>query len=273
MTSTNFGRNRFDFFLKPSARKGSKSALEEEVSASIDSILVQSNCKPPRTDLDRIGQHLGVVSIRFVPLAKRGRLLRVPGGYGVEVHQELNPFERRFVVAHELAHIVVEGSSLGGSSPGHARSEGGVSLSYRLLEEICDFGAREILLPSRTLRSRLRGTDPDVALVKQLAGDAECSVKLAANRICELEVWQCRFIWWQKRSDDVVAVASVPEVSEDSLPILLDDKAHVLARAFSEAGAVRGPVTMSFFGRQDDYRVQAIAIDADSALMLIDHGT
>jgi Zn-dependent peptidase ImmA (M78 family) len=96
------------------------------------------------------------------------------------------PAQRRFAIAHELGHYVLEHSSLylaelcePVTHASHAHAQG-----YDLEREADRF-ARELLMPADEVDARCRRRAPDLELCAQLAISALVSIEHAAMRIAE----------------------------------------------------------------------------------------
>src|SRR5438309_1687563 len=73
-----------------------------EIIKRVAQLKANAFCDQFPTDVLRLGQEVGIVSVRDAPLAIRGCLLRQPRGFVVELNSELPHLERRFVLAHEI---------------------------------------------------------------------------------------------------------------------------------------------------------------------------
>jgi hypothetical protein len=115
------------------------------------------------------------VDVRAVPMRGRGRCEVANDIAVVMVRQEDNEWARGFVVAHEVAHLMLSGLS--------NEQRGGVG--YRQEEQVCDDFAREVVVPSPVLERHLNGrTMPSPEEVLRLCGvfGANPSLILAALR-------------------------------------------------------------------------------------------
>lgn len=176
---------------------------------------VEARCEGLPTDLGRLSRHLGVISIREVPLAMKGRLLKEGMGFAVEVNSDLPQYERRFSVAHELAHIIVDGEELRRSSRLESNRLRGMHSSFK--ERLCDAVASELLVPRDWIKARFGEDEPRLESVLRGAMELQVDIETVAERVVECSPWQCRFLWWTRYRGYFRAVRSVPFLSDESL--------------------------------------------------------
>lgn len=111
----------------------SKDPIRREALAKVERAVRGAGVTYPAADLLSLARYLEVQNVRVAPLATKARVTSTAlGGTEVELNDGLNEHERRFTLAHELAHIII-----GDRPPGY---------SYNQFEATCDACAREILL-------------------------------------------------------------------------------------------------------------------------------
>src|SRR5258708_4143381 len=106
----------------------------EEAVASVVSELLDQVERPP-TDLDRVCEKLGVSVRDSDELIGSGALVKDGEAFQILCASDLSPERRRFTIAHELGHLVIE------------RSSGGIVRQSKELECLCDIFAAELLMP------------------------------------------------------------------------------------------------------------------------------
>jgi hypothetical protein len=167
--------------------------VDVAVPAVIARLLSGLTCPP--TDLYGLCDRLNVSGIdedENLPVV--GELRRAGKAFRIVCAANQSPVRRRFTIAHELGHAVLE--STGPRAP-RVGSE---------LERLCDRLAAEILMPLVTFRSAL-GDRPAVAsTIRELASQFQTSLSAAAIRCSELrpisvlEIQRGRIRWFRGRA-------------------------------------------------------------------------
>lgn len=151
-------------------------------------VLKAGEGKPP-VELPKLAQQLGVSAIRTAPLATAGRLRMTSEGLVVEVDCDLTVFDSQLAVAHELAHVILEGEDLVdrarlGYTPRALDPEG-----LAELERLCDLAAEEILLPAGWVRDRVGLARPALSRAQAIADESGCPVTFVVGRLVQLGRW------------------------------------------------------------------------------------
>jgi len=134
--------------------------------------LLDGVCCPP-TDLDALCSRLGIVEVRAEDIPFSGELRPVLSGFVVIYGKNLSKERRRFTIAHETAHALLE---TGGPRCPKRGEE---------LERICDMWATEILMPTQIFSLHYR-KDFSTDHLLDLARMFEVSLSAAALRCKEL---------------------------------------------------------------------------------------
>jgi len=212
--------------------------IKSELVERINTLKARSGCTSFPTDVNQLAFCAGIQGVRYVPLAVRGRLVREPGGVVAEIQSDLTPQDRRFVLAHEVTHLILERDAIERSETRLDRSRGSGGIGHRAIELLCDYGAAEMLLPTAALRNELRKVQPSLELVMSITKEADCSLELVAHRICErLAGWEngwddISFLWWKFTDETGLLRQSIPITSE--LIELVEDAKSL---SFSALGA------------------------------------
>jgi Zn-dependent peptidase ImmA (M78 family) len=197
------------------ARRSKKTAAEAEGMLRIARATIAAKSTSIPSDLSRLAKHLAVVEIRHVPLAMRGRLVVESGQLVVEVNVGLSEFERRVATAHELAHLVLENRRIAEcTSVGRNAAPHSASRRHFEIEELCDRGAEEILLPARWLRDVSRELPVSLNSAREIARQAGCDVEFTLVRLVRLALWDCRLLWWERRDEMLCMTKAFPVVDE-----------------------------------------------------------
>ncbi len=150
---------------------GEAGSVEEAISKHVSELIAGVTCPP--TDLNAIGQKIGVTAIVSEALPASGELRRDGKNYVVAFSSELPPTRRRFTIAHEFGHVLLErcGARNVKDSPE--------------LERLCDAIASELLLPRELFLAETQG-EVSAQGVLDVAKKFETSVVATARRFHEL---------------------------------------------------------------------------------------
>jgi hypothetical protein len=127
----------------------------------------------PPLALEALFRKLNISGVRVEDLPFSGELRPENGSYTIVCSQHLSPARRRFTIAHEMAHAILELSG-----PNCPRSG-------RELERLCDMMATELLMP-RAIFVAHAGKDPNIDNVLELARTFQTSITSTAIRCAEL---------------------------------------------------------------------------------------
>jgi hypothetical protein len=125
----------------------------------------------PPTDLHSLFIALRVVAVEeraSIPVA--GFLQKERGSYRIICAAGQSPERRRFTIAHELGHAILE--TTGPRAP-QVGSE---------LERLCDQLATELLMPSRAFSAAIAGRAPSCSVIRDLASKFQTSITATALR-------------------------------------------------------------------------------------------
>jgi hypothetical protein len=227
--------------------------IKEELCRRIALVKATVGCSEFPTNVEAIASHVGISDIRRVPLANRGRLMRGRGGYEVEVNQSLDSGDQRFVLAHEITHLLL-GELLS--------DETGERRSYNRIEALCDYGAREILLPMNSVRYELRQHHTisltDFAAIAQ---EANCSVITVAETASELP-GTCQdlvFLFCRNHNAMFEVEKVVPSLSYRIE--IQNDKTSVIGLAYAENRLTSGLQKIWIDAHETEIQVEAMPIN------------
>lgn len=177
-------------------------AAESEAIRKVRSVALTAGQAKPPVQLDVIARHLGISDVAVVPLAMNGRLLLEPSGrLKVQLSDQLSLDRRRFVFAHELAHIVIEGKRIGACQRQGLASRVEDASQYDGIEDLCDAAASEFLLPRDWIEDHVDATRPSLETVRDVSDQSGCGLEYTAQRIMDLALWRGP-LFVLERSDD-----------------------------------------------------------------------
>jgi len=241
-------------------RRGGDADLAELV-RRLEIAKVRAGSTKPPIDLGALARAASVVGVVQTELAFRGRIVEDGHGLVIEVNASLPRPEQRFTVAHEIAHLFVEGDSLRGTM---RKGRGRITRQrHAAVEALCDRLAGEILVPRQWLKQRLERDRVALETVRKSALEAEVPIGCIVRRIVDDGLWRVRFIRWVMGDGRFSAVESWPEVGEDFLAQLeCAAGASVLKRAILEGQPVEGHERLRSRDGETEYLIQCLAIDA-----------
>src|SRR5262249_44160125 len=115
--------------------------VEDAVHVVAQELLEGIECPP--TDLEAVGERVNVRSFVAEDLPISGQLRRGANGFTIAYSVHLSQSRKRFTIAHEIGHAILEGTGPGSPRFG---SE---------LERICDMLATELLMPRKIFAGAL----------------------------------------------------------------------------------------------------------------------
>ncbi len=242
--------------------------LKADLIRKIAALKSRAGCDSFPTGVDQLAHAVGIHRIRYVPLAITGRLVREPRGLVAEINTDLSPRDRRFVLAHEVAHLILERDAINSASQRLQRAGQSTGLGYKQVESLCDYGAREILLPAASLRAELKKHKPDLKVVSAIADEAQCSAEVVAGRICEpFGPWEgISFLWWKFGERGAEIVEIIP--SSAALVELADEHNSLSRRALFTSSVVAGHETIWVGTGPRCFSAQALHIAQQQVMML-----
>src|SRR6185437_7425435 len=176
---------------------------------------------------------------------------------------------RRFVLAHEIAHMLLarDLSALGAKAL-YGRSES--LCSYRFVEHLCDFAAREILLPENALRKELRLCQFTLELLANTSNEAECDWELVAEAISDLPGQWRQLTFLFCRSDHNSASARVIPVRTTLIELMRSEE-DLVTRALRERKIVSGSQDLWIGANKTTLSADALALDPNTIVVLLNH--
>lgn len=250
--------------------QSSRERQKGEIARRVKRVLQAAGQESPPVNLDGLAGYLNVSSIREIPLASKGRLQVKAGKVVIEVDSELDSdFLKRQVIAHELAHLILDDTLSTTYFNRGARSFQS-SREYAQMEEMCDLGADEILLPAKWLDERLHKTVPSLDIFLSIARETACDHSYLARRILDAGYWPSSlFLWWKELDGKFFVQDAIPEEDDYSLscyePVASSSFLDVVLQQDS---ILFGSLQISNAFVNTEYPAQALALSDDLVLTL-----
>lgn len=160
--------------------------LGEAVQQVIAELIQGITCPP--IDLDEVGRRIGVREISYESFPGSGELHKEAGGYRIVCSVDQPHTRRRFTIAHELAHVILERTGRNAPRAGNS------------VERVCDMLAAECLMPTAAFDAHIPSvlTLDDVANLARAFGTSitATAIRCAQLRpICTFGVTGDRVTW------------------------------------------------------------------------------
>jgi hypothetical protein len=227
---------------------------------------------PPPVDLQRFAEHLGIHTIRRVPLATQGRLLAQGGQLVMDVRVTDSPFEQRYTIAHELSHVIIKPERLRLAAATGVVVRPETRHEFAELEDLCDVGAEEILLPRLWFEERLGNLDKaSLEVAARIARESACDVDFVVRRAIDLG-WRAWLVWWRSEIPGRVRAVPILTYRDKGAAFLAancDRTPDLVTRALSSDGVHEGVLRLNMFENEVAYRAQVVAVSKDTALSLL----
>lgn len=151
-------------------------------------VLFQSDAFEPPINLGRVAEFLNVRAIDECDMAAEASITKCNDGFWIRVRKDRPLSRRRFSIAHELGHIVLDRmfGRENASVPVRFRSRASVVESHDRDEEfLADHAAGCLLMPSGFLRAQVRDT-LDLRRLERASDLAQTSVGTALIRLVRI---------------------------------------------------------------------------------------
>jgi hypothetical protein len=150
---------------------GNPAKVEDAIRIVADRFLEGVSCPP--TDLDSIRQRLNIFAIDSEDLPFSGELRKENGGLRIVCSKYLSPTRRRFTIAHEIGHAILE--TTGPHCP---------RVGFEL-EKICNQLASELLMPKHLFVESVN-SELSIEKIFSLARAFGTSISATSIRCAEL---------------------------------------------------------------------------------------
>jgi len=176
--------------------------IEDAAKALSTRLLGQTWTLP--TPIEILAQNLEA-KIVFADLQHSGFVTATPsGGYIITINSQHSSHRRRFTVAHEIGHILLDKAArqVLGLKP-LTRQSRSCQRTNRM-ERACDILARELLVPSEVLRSFITNlsieqpvAELELSTILHVSRHFAVSTVMAAKRVAEINCWHGSFVAWE----------------------------------------------------------------------------
>lgn len=146
----------------------------------------------PPVDVELLAGRLGVVDIITCAMTEHGRLERHGGTTTIYVRGDTNPARRKFTIAHELGHLVLED---GGRDFVAKRSYP----SDDRVERFCDEFAASLILPRTWIIDEWAGAPRRLPTLRAIQQQSGASLAASLVRARDLLNWPVSLLHWRRR--------------------------------------------------------------------------
>jgi Zn-dependent peptidase ImmA (M78 family) len=220
--------------------------------------------------LEEIVAASGIADFRYLPLPVRGRLVKSPQGLVMEINEGLSETDRALTVAHEVCHLFLEGDQPSGHLS--ARERQPAAPEYARVEDICDLGARELVLPEDWLIDYLRHKEVSLGLASDLARRLGLSIEFVARRAIEVGAWHGRLIWWQvsPTAGGITAIETFPSQNTRYVSMIAPTPpSSLLGESLTLGGIRAGKLRLAIGEEAIDYQAECMALDSQKILSIL----
>ena len=137
-------------------------------------LLLLAGAEPPVTDaqLEKVANLQGSVVKESPSLTSlHGCLSATSEGLVIRVNPQLTPNERRFAIAHEIGHTLIDHDIPLLRSKLRAKLERPLTKSHSVKEQLCDWIAAELLIPQPILAADMTSCGSAGLAVERLASE------------------------------------------------------------------------------------------------------
>jgi len=220
----------------------------------------------PPTDLESLARDLGVEEIRDVPLSMRGRIVVSNGiALAIEVNESLPELDRRFTIAHEIGHLILEPQRMSRSAAIGQGLRLDRSWEQIRIEQLCDQAAAEMLIPTDWL---LANQPESMTAALKVAARAGTNIDVLAPRLIDLGAWAGDRLLWVVASHPIVVRRAYPDWDEEFLVRI--EITHDPDRLISTCSPSRpqlGRLSMSIADEPSEYRVEVVSAPSNLVLL------
>ena len=165
---------------------------------------------PDSNHLEALAEDLGVKNVLTRPLSDAqhlhsgvdAMLVPVPGGYSVVINEAAPYTRRRYSLAHELGHVMVQMAQLSPPSPlTRYRSSSHAMEITRAEERLCDAIAAELLMPEKLFKAAVEASGRSLKHMSRMASHFGASLTATVIRYWELLPEPCHLIRWRSPAD------------------------------------------------------------------------
>ena len=170
--------------------------MSTKLATSLRTLLNDLEILEPPIPLETVAKHLGVSVIEDVDLGSElGSTYKAPYGFVIRLNRN-KPATRRFTLAHELGHAILEPGLKSVRRIGISRPD-----TYNALERKCDKIAAELLMPDHMFQPRVRKAPASIQTIKDLAELFDASIESTALRYSQLNPYEIRVVVWDVKEE------------------------------------------------------------------------
>lgn len=253
-------------------RASNTKAIRAEALRRVRCEMISAGVAEPPVNLRSLALRLKLRDIVFVPLPMRGRVMLDGNNVVVEVNENLGQHERRWTIAHELAHLILEKERVAIAEESGRNIDR--SISHGMIEQLCDLCADEILLPQEWLRKKLPKGRGSLQAVVEISRRADVSVDFTVTRLIELGLQPWRAIWCVKVNQEIQIVKSVPHWDESFLVGInvLNVEMTPISSSLESDAITQGYITLQIHDDDIRYPAQCAQISKDTVLCILHTG-
>ena len=263
-----WGNYLSDFVDKLFISRNKRRQIESDIFSLIHRVRKQARINSPPTDLISFARQLDA-TITYVKLAVNGRVLKdYSGDYTIEINDSLSEFDKIFILAHEITHIILL------INTDYIKSLLSIKerdIPYDMLEHMCDIGASDLLLPRTWIRDNIRHGSPSISDALSLATDFSYDLSFILQRFIDIGWWHCRILMWEQTDSQLIAHTTYPNKDNAMLAMIepLSVSNSLPGKCLSDGGIVNGTIHITSDIVDDVYDAECIKLNANKVLSLL----
>jgi hypothetical protein len=252
---------------------------EEFISEQCSGLLDEAEISEAPVDLRLLASFRDIREIEVVQMTAAGELIPLKDG-GMRVHLRATDSEerRRFSLGHEITHTFFPDYKL----ERHERFEGLIGEFNRKnrVECLCDFGAAQLLLPTKLFRPRIQKAGFSIEALQELSKDFRSSLEATGIKMVGQSPEDSAFVVWEEKFKPTERFASeAPMLFEEYRPKKklrvkfgfglqrfgyipadksVDDTSGVIQAAFDSSKPGKGVGRLNFGKFSVDCEIQAL---------------
>lgn len=180
-------------------------SLEDFLLASTRAQVSQfENAKIP-VNIKQLAYEFKVDNLSYSKIQENGILQRTGNSYSIYLNSSYHPYNQRFTIAHELAHIFIheflDQSLFARNFVRSFRAIYGLETFTRIVENVCNNIANRLLLPRPQFIKLAKHLGPSTASIKNLCQSFEVSPEVVLLALKEEEIWDAHVLIWRTKSN------------------------------------------------------------------------
>lgn len=231
-------------------------------------------------NLELICSSIGLAVVKQ-PLVVDALLQPASNGYIAILNSTNSLAKQRFSLAHEIGHLELFKRTGLHQAFGHIDIKQRTDVDSREVEELCDYFASELLMPTEFWQDLIDDEGLSLTTLQKLRAISDVSFTRAARRLTDIANVECAIILWEAIREDSAIVGfnqlSVWQKSNARTETLnhtlyrTDEllKAGSPFHAMDQQALTTGRISLSLNRRRERFLAQSTPLDKDHAITIL----